>query len=139
MANLKRRNDRRGLALLETAIVAMFLMIMTLGIIEYGWMFMKMGHVTNAARHGARIGVRPNATFAQIQTAVNAAMAAGNMAPATFTVTTIPSDPTTLATGAPLTVTVDANYAQVGLRLAPVLIPTPAHLRASMVMSREGS
>ena len=45
-----------GLATIEMAMVLPLLMLLTLGVIEYGWMFLKSQQITNAARQGARAG-----------------------------------------------------------------------------------
>jgi Flp pilus assembly protein TadG len=51
----RKAGRRRGAALAETAIVLFVLILITLGAIEYGWLFYCAQRVTNAARQGARI------------------------------------------------------------------------------------
>ena len=50
----KHRRDERGQALVETGLVIGLLVIMVLGIIEFGYVFFALNMVTNAARDGAR-------------------------------------------------------------------------------------
>ncbi len=66
MAHMRRdfnpRERSRGLMLIEAALVFFLLILLTFGVIEYSWMFMQVQHVTNAARHGVRVGVRAGST-----------------------------------------------------------------------------
>jgi len=50
----KHRRDERGQALVETGLVIGLLVIMVLGIIEFGYVFFALNMVTNAARDGSR-------------------------------------------------------------------------------------
>ena len=45
--------------MVEAAIVFPILLMLTLGAIEYGWLFLNAQQVTNAARQGARIAILP--------------------------------------------------------------------------------
>jgi Flp pilus assembly protein TadG len=51
------RKNERGAAMLEFAIVVPFLLLLILGIIEFGWVFNGWLTVTAAAREGARVAV----------------------------------------------------------------------------------
>ena len=57
-----RATTRGGAALVEMAIVIPVLLLLTLGLIEYGWVFYKVSQLNQAARHGVRTAVRPDAT-----------------------------------------------------------------------------
>jgi len=50
------RRRRSGQALLETAIVVVFLSFLLMGIVEVGWAFMRTSMIEHAARDGARYG-----------------------------------------------------------------------------------
>src|SRR5205085_10889952 len=63
-ARLRRNRDRRGALLVEAAIVFPLLLLLTFGLLEYGWPFMKIGQLENAARQAARGGARANAKAA---------------------------------------------------------------------------
>lgn len=140
MAQLKNNSNnnskRRGLALIELAIVLPLLLAITFGVMEYGWMFLKANQIANAARQGARVGARPNATAATITTAVNNAMTAGSMPTSAYTITITPANPSTLLSGQQLTVRVRATYANIDLGLP--LIPVPTNLTSQVTMAREG-
>ena len=54
-----RLRTERGAELIEMALVVPLLMLIIMGIIDFGFMFRKLNVVTNAAREGARAGVLP--------------------------------------------------------------------------------
>jgi Flp pilus assembly protein TadG len=115
------------------AIVAPLLFLLTLGAIEYGWMFLKAQQITNAARQGARVGATPDATAGDVNAAVNSVMTAADITGHTVTI----SPGVSIASGETLTVTVSVPYAGISLLSTP-LIPTPANLAASTAMAKEG-
>lgn len=54
-------NDReRGQAVIELALCLPLLLLVVLGIFDFGFMFQRFEVVTNAAREGARVGVLPD-------------------------------------------------------------------------------
>ena len=64
---------RRGTVTIEMAISLPLLLLLVLGVIEYGWMFLKNQGVTNTARQTARVAARYNVTDAEIQGAFTSA------------------------------------------------------------------
>src|SRR5271170_6707559 len=58
---------REGLAVVEMAILLPLLLIIVLGMMEYGWCFLKQEQVLNTARQAARLGATVDATTAQVQ------------------------------------------------------------------------
>ena len=42
----------------EAALMMPLIMLMTLALIKYGWLYVKVQQVNNAARHGARVAAR---------------------------------------------------------------------------------
>lgn len=58
----RRRSDQRGAALVEFALIAMPLLTILLGTIEFGWAFFQL----NDIRHGAREGIRLVAVNAEV-------------------------------------------------------------------------
>lgn len=70
MAPLKsmraRSRSERGAELIEFALVLPLLLLVVLGIVDFGFLFQRMEVVTNAAREGARIGVLPGYTSADV-------------------------------------------------------------------------
>jgi Flp pilus assembly protein TadG len=62
-----RNSDQRGQAIIELALTLPLLLVVTFGIIDFGFMFMRYEAVTSAAREGARLGVLPDYTAAEAQ------------------------------------------------------------------------
>ena len=61
MSGLRRRlRSERGAELIETALTLPLILLVVIGIIEFGFVFQKLEIVTNAAREGARVLVLPD-------------------------------------------------------------------------------
>jgi hypothetical protein len=54
-----RLRDERGAELIEFALVLPLLLLVVLGMVDFGFLFQRMEVATNAAREGARIAVLP--------------------------------------------------------------------------------
>ena len=67
---LKRCRNQRGSALLETAITLPLVLLVTVGIFEFGRAYQTWQVMTNAAREGARVSVLPESTDADVENAV---------------------------------------------------------------------
>ena len=69
MATLKTvvTRSERGQAIIELALTLPLLLLIVLGVFDFGLMFQKYEVVTNAAREGARVGVLPDYTPADAQ------------------------------------------------------------------------
>jgi len=135
MARLNR--SIRGVALTELALVLPLLLLLTFGVLEYGWLFTKAAELGNAARHGARVGVRPGANSAQVKADIASFMQLAGLNSAQYQVLLTPSEVAGLAPGQTFTVRITVPYSQVELIGFP-LVPTPANLRAQVVMAKEG-
>lgn len=127
---------RRALALVEMAIVMPLLILLTLGVLEYSWMFLKAQQITNASRAGARAGARIDAGAADVESATLAAMTAAGLNDSGYVLTLSPADLSSLNPGEQLVVTVTVTYSNIDLGLP--LIPTPSSLTSTMTMAREG-
>jgi len=57
---MRKRNSERGAAIIETAITLPLLLLVSVGIFEFGRAFQTWQVMTNAAREGARVAVLPN-------------------------------------------------------------------------------
>src|SRR5688500_15447923 len=79
------RKNERGAALLETAITLPIILLISVGIFEFGRAYQTWQVLTNAAREGARIAILVDKTDAEVQTAVNGYVRSGGL-PATPTV-----------------------------------------------------
>ncbi len=136
MVNLTALNHRRGMALVEMCIVLPLTILLLSGILEYSWMFMKSQQLINAARQGARVGARVDATATDIATAINESMTRAGLDTSGYTWSVLPTDLTTLAPGAMLTVQVSLQYSNIDLGIT--LVPTPTNLTFQVTMVREG-
>lgn len=122
------RRDDRGTAAIEFGLVLPLLVVILVGIIDYGNVYFTRLAMTNAAREGARVGVTKNETDAQ-----GAALAATNAYLAQAGIdadvqSTAPSQSNPTVT---VTVTMDPYEPLIGL------VPTPSRLTVSTSMRWE--
>lgn len=132
--NITRRN---GLATIEVAIVLPILLILTFGMLQYGWLFFRYHQVTNAAQRGARIAILPSAQTANVVAAVGEIMTNFNMGDTGYTVDTNPDE---VASAEPLdiiTVEVNVPYASIA-PFGAAFVPLPENLTARVSMAKEG-
>ena len=141
-----RLRSQRGTALLETALTLPLLLLVSVGIFEFGRAYQTWQVLTNAAREGARVAILPDSTPATATTRVAAYLQSGqlsNAAEATVAVTTVPIDIGGGATAPASQVTV--NYPFRFIVLQPVArlvvrgstIGGPLTMTASAVMRNE--
>jgi Flp pilus assembly protein TadG len=138
LLKLSGSSSRRGLSTVEAALVIPLLLLLVMGIIEYGWMFLKVQQINNAARHGARIGITENATNTDVTAGVSALMADAGLAGSGYVLTLAPADVATARPGTALTVTVTVPYSNVSIVRDLRLIPKPANIAGSTTMFKEG-
>ncbi|MEA5453434.1 TadE family protein [Sinomonas sp. JGH33] len=93
----------RGAVAVEFALVLPVLLVLVLGIIDFGRLFSAQQTLTYAARSGARVMVLQNSSTAAIAAAQTAASPLGTLSTSAFSVS-----PTTCAAGTQVTFT--ANY-----------------------------
>src|SRR5947207_729503 len=108
------RKSRWGGAVLETAVALPLLAVMSFGLIEYGHFFYMRHVLQGAAREGARAAIP--AGVDDPNGAVDDAMTAAGLGSANYTVTTDPTDVSSASKGTLITVTVECNWGDVGLR-----------------------
>lgn len=125
---------QRGVVSLEFVLILPVLLLLIFGTIEWGWALTKLGQVNYAAREGARVGARADATTAEIQATVDNRMTQSGLGNSGYTTSiTQGTQPMT-----PVTVLITAPY-RPGIELTGFpLIPVPESLRAEVTMSREG-
>jgi len=111
MRLLRRLRGERGAELIETALTLPLILLVAVGIIEFGFVFQKYEVITNAAREGARVYVLPNFSATDAQTRVNQYLTAAGLDPAVATVP-VPAAPASEALGGTCiwTVTVTVGY-----------------------------
>ena len=111
----------RGAAMLETALVMPLVLLVCVGIFEFGRAYQTWQVLTNAAREGARVAVLPGANNGTITERVRIYMASGQLAKAdsaTVAVTPVTLDLGGGATAAASSVTV--NYPFQFMVLQPI-------------------
>ncbi len=132
-----RKTRYRGVAAVEAAIVFPLLLLLTLGAIEYGWMFLKAEQTTNAARNGARIAIRPGEDNTSVAAEIDLLMTSAGMATSGYSITFVPADITTPVLGETLEVQISVPWANIALMNIP-LLPGPTNISASVAMTKEG-
>ncbi len=138
MAYAVKRSRGEGAAIVEMALILPLLLLLTFGVIEYGWLFLKAHETTNAARHGARIACRPDATNSQVVAEVSALMDTAGLGDSGYVVSISPADISQMSSGETLTIKVEVPYeGNVELMSFP-FIPVPSFIRASTSMAKEG-
>jgi Flp pilus assembly protein TadG len=111
--------SERGAELVEFALTFPLLLLVVLGIIDFGLMFQRYEVLTNAAREGARVAALPGYTQANIRTRVDQYLQGAGMTPANVNMAAITPQTLTIATGVcvsvrPVTLTYVHTYAFVG-------------------------
>ena len=73
------KRNERGSELIEMALCFPLLLMVVLGIVDFGFLFQRYEVVTNAAREGARVAVLPGYSTADIQSRVDSYATAGGL------------------------------------------------------------
>src|SRR5207253_1030608 len=76
---VRRLLGQRGTALMETALTLPILLLVSVGIFEFGRAYQTWQVLTNAAREGARVAVLPDSTVSDVQSRVTAYMQNGQL------------------------------------------------------------
>jgi Flp pilus assembly protein TadG len=112
-----RWTSEKGAELVEFALVFPLLLLVVLGIVDFGFLFQRYEVLTNAAREGARVAVLPGYAAADVTVRVQQYLTAGGL---TATATIAPIAPTAVTVGgscmtmAGVTVTYPHDYTFVG-------------------------
>lgn len=147
MASLKRVRrllDERGQTLIEAGLVLPLLLLVVLGILDFGMLFWKFESVTNAAREGARIAILSGYSSTDVENRVNQYLTDAGLT-GTATITVVPPAGVDVGGGTCITMTgATVSYphdfflvgALVGLFGSPSLTSTT--LNATAMMRYEG-
>jgi Flp pilus assembly protein TadG len=100
------KKNERGAALLETAIIVPIILLISVGIFEFGRAYQTWQVLTNAAREGARIAVISGTTDDAVRARVNAYLTGGGL-------TSLPPEKIVLKRAEPLTATDTASVIEV--------------------------
>jgi Flp pilus assembly protein TadG len=138
--------SERGTAILETAITIPMLLLVAVGIFEFGRAFQTWQVLTNAAREGARRSAMPNATSASVETVVRNYMQTGALSGYASASVAVDRGATITVNGSPesaSSVTVDYPYNFMVLQpVAQLVTPgttlgAPITIRAASIMRNE--
>ncbi len=125
----KKRTWARGATLVEMAVVFPLLLMVTLGAIKYGWLFLKAQQMTNAARQAARMAILPDADLLEVTTAITNLLAGAG-------ITSYTLEPTLSVAGPIVTVGIKVDPNTVDL--IPGYLPNPENLYVRVTMAKEG-
>jgi hypothetical protein len=130
--NTSKNIRHKGLALVEMAIVITLLLMVTLGIVGWGLLFIRAQEITNAARQGARLGCVYNANLTNVQTIIDNYL----------TTMKVPHDATSvvLISDPPNSVKATVkgkNLDVMGLRNIPFMGAFPNSFTATVIMAKE--
>lgn len=130
-----RPEARQGAAVVEFAVVAPLMILLTMGMMEMGRVVMVKQLLVNASREGARLAVLPEATTTEVQNAVEQELQASSINGATITLT--PTVIESAPPGAPITIAISIPAADVSWIPKPMFTFSNT-LSSSTTMRREG-
>lgn len=128
---------RAGMMTVEAALLFPLVLLLTFGLIEYGWLFLRQQQVTNTARQAARTAALVDTTNAQVSSQVSTMMGAYGLGSSGYTTAIVPANVTTAARGSQVTVTVSVPYANVAIT-GYTLLPVPTTISSKVTMEKEG-
>lgn len=128
------KQERRGVAALEMAVVSPLFFMLILGMIEFGSAMLAKQAITNAAREGARIAVLPDGTVDRTDVYVRSVLQAAGINPASATIAISDEagntlDPTLAKFGDVIMVQVSLPFSQVSW------VPVPKYLGNTILSS----
>jgi Flp pilus assembly protein TadG len=138
MKRMKRFDSERGTALMETALTLPLILLVSVGIFEFGRAFQMVQVLTNAAREGARVAVLPGSDVNQVKDRVVDYLTAGQVpGPSTAIVIVDPNVSINVGTGTATGSKVTVNYPFSFMVLNPIarLVVTGSELGAPIMMS----
>jgi len=127
----------RGSSAVELAVVLLILMLITLGAVEYGWMFLKQEQIVNAARQAARLAATPDATNTTVTSEIATLMSSYGLSGSGYTTTLTPSNIATASVGSTVSVNIAISYSKIEVTHFTTL-PLPSTLSATVAMEKEG-
>jgi Flp pilus assembly protein TadG len=113
----QRKPRRKGAALLEMLLVLPILLMLSFGVVDYGYYLYLKNTFQSAAEAGVRAAVPYAATNASVTGTngiVTQMMSAGGFPAASYVVTLSPSNVSNLSPGTQITVTISALWGNVG-------------------------
>jgi len=121
-ALLRRAGENRGAAIIEVALTLPLLLLVSVGIFEFGRAYQTWQVLTNAAREGARLAVMPNPPAGAVEARVKSYLTSGQLAnTANATIVVNPTSTVSIGGGATASSSlVTVNYPFQFMVLQPV-------------------
>lgn len=107
---------RRGSSVLEFVLVLPILIMLSLGVVDYGYFFYVKNTLQGAAEAAARAAIPPTATNSSVTTVVSNMMTAAGLQNSGYTVTFSPSDVSTASAGSSVSVTINLTWGNVSFK-----------------------
>ena len=107
---MKRLRNQHGAALLETAITLPIILLISVGIFEFGRAYQTWQVLTNSAREGARVAIIAGTSDAQVSDTVRTYMKSGKLGAATAAVVAVERNVAFSATATASRVTVSYPF-----------------------------
>jgi len=142
----RRVRDERGQALIEAAFTLPLVLLLSVGVFEFGRAFQYWQVLTNAVREGARIAVLPGTADEAVASRVVAYLEGGQLAaPGSATVVIVRNGEMSIGTGTASASTVTVSYPFEFMVLQPVArlvasgstVGAPLTMTASATMRNE--
>jgi Flp pilus assembly protein TadG len=130
----------KGTALVEAAVTIPLLLLVSVGIFEFGRAYQTWQVITNAAREGARVAVLPSANVTAVRQRVRDYMQAGQLSGWSTASVTVDSAATLMVNGSATSasrVTVDYPFTFVVLRPVARLTTRNSTLGGAVTMSAQ--
>ena len=136
---MRNRRSETGTALIEAAITLPLLLLMSVGVFEFGRAYQTWQVITNAAREGARIAVLPSATSGAVTQRVRDYMQAGQLSRYSSAGVTVDSGVALRVGGPPEATRVTVTYPFTFVVLQPIarLISPSTTLGSALTMNAQ--
>jgi Flp pilus assembly protein TadG len=134
---MTRIKSERGAALLEAAITLPMLLLVAVGIFEFGRAYQTWQILTNAAREGARMAVLADPSNGNVVTRVRDYMAAGQLSEANAATVDVNRSASISVNGAPVSasqVSIDYPFSFIVLQPVARLVAPTTSLGGAVVM-----
>ena len=144
--HLDRLRSERGAAMIEMALTLPLLLLITVGIVEFGRAYQTWQVLTNAAREGARVAVLPGVNDAAVQGRVEDYLEAGQLSePDSATIVVTRNNVIPIGAGTASASRVQVDYPFQFMVLQPVAqlvssgstVGAPITMRATATMRNE--
>jgi len=108
--------------MIEFVLALPLLLMLTFGLVDYGYFFFAKNSLVSAAQIGVRAAVPESATNTSVTSAISASLGASGFGNSSYTITTNPTDVSTASKGTAVTVTVTAGWSNIGVHTLPTFL-----------------